>query len=174
MGASPSLTIDPSAISLGVEQFSRWRERVSVAVADYARWLAESNLLTDEAEDTLLQILERLDSDRFTLAFVAEFSRGKSELINALFFAEFDDRIVPSSAGRTTMCPTEFLWEGNATPSIRLLPIETRGTEISLSEYRTMPEAWHQFDFDATEAASIKEAIAKVCETRVVPIEETS
>jgi Dynamin family len=172
MGASPSLVLDPSAISLGVEQFSRWRERVSTAVADYARWLAESNLLDTQAENALLNILEKLDSDRLTLAFVAEFSRGKSELINALFFAEFDDRIVPSSAGRTTMCPTEFLWDGRSTPSIRLLPIETRGSDTSLAEYRSQPEQWHIFDFDPTEAASIKEAIAKVCETRVVPIEE--
>jgi hypothetical protein len=172
MGASPSLVLDPSALSLGVEQFSRWRERVSAAVADYARWLAESNLLDTEAENALLNILEKLDSDRLTLAFVAEFSRGKSELINALFFAEFDDRIVPSSAGRTTMCPTEFLWDGRSTPSIRLLPIETRGGDVSLAEYRSQPEQWHIFDFDPTEAASIKEAIAKVCETRVVPIEE--
>jgi hypothetical protein len=35
--------------------------------------------------------------------------RGKSELINAIFFADYGKRILPSSAGRTTMRPTELL-----------------------------------------------------------------
>ena len=42
------------------------------------------------------------------LAFLAEFSRGKSELINALFFSDFKERLLPSDVGRTTMCPTEI------------------------------------------------------------------
>jgi hypothetical protein len=50
------------------------------------------------------------------VAFVAEFSRGKSELINAIFFAGYGSRILPSSAGRTTMCPTELQW---TTPTSR-------------------------------------------------------
>ena len=39
------------------------------------------------------------------VAFVAEFSRGKSELINAVFFAGYKRRIMPASAGRTTSAP---------------------------------------------------------------------
>ena len=72
------------------------------------------------------QLLTRLHQDKLVVAFVAEFSRGKSELINAIFFADFGQRLLPSSAGRTTMCPTELLYDATRPPSIRLLPIETR------------------------------------------------
>jgi hypothetical protein len=75
------------------------------------------------------------------VAFVAEFSRGKSELINAIF-AEYGQRILPSAAGRTTMCPTELLWDAAWAPSIRLLPIETRADNLSTSDYREQPSAW--------------------------------
>ena len=34
--------------------------------------------------------------------------------------------LLPSSAGRTTMCPTELLYDGSEAPCVRLLPIETR------------------------------------------------
>jgi len=45
-------------------------------------------------------------------------------------------RLLPSSAGRTTMCPTELLWDPSRPPSIRLLPIETRAKEASVAEYK--------------------------------------
>ena len=45
------------------------------------------------------------------LAFVAEFSRGKSELINAIFFADAGRRVLPATPGRTTMCPVELRYE---------------------------------------------------------------
>ncbi|MGP8979771.1 hypothetical protein ACT02P_26395, partial [Enterobacter hormaechei] len=83
----------------------------------------------------LARALGRLRDDRLSVAFVAEFSRGKTELINALFFADYGQRILPSSAGRTTMCPTELLWDAQLPPCIRLLPIETRAGQLSLGEY---------------------------------------
>ncbi len=172
MGASLDSEINASALALGVEQFSRWREKVSSAIADFARWLEAVDLMTSETEQQLLRVFEQVESDRLSLAFVAEFSRGKSELINALFFSQFDERIVPSGSGRTTMCPTEFFWDGRSIPSIRLLPIETRASDTSLSDYRNTPAAWHVFEFDPSDSASIKAAIAKVCETRFVPLEE--
>jgi hypothetical protein len=68
--------------------------------------------LADQATDQRLgRLCERLVDDKLSIAFVAEFSRGKSELINAIFFADYGQRILPSSAGRTTMCPTELLYD---------------------------------------------------------------
>jgi hypothetical protein len=58
----------------------------------------------------LNQLLGTAEDDKLNVAFVAEFSRGKSELINAIFFAGYKQRLLPSSAGRTTMCPTELLF----------------------------------------------------------------
>ena len=47
-------------------------------------------------------LLENLNKGRLMLAFLAEYSRGKSELINALFFSSFKERLLPSDVGRTT------------------------------------------------------------------------
>jgi hypothetical protein len=86
--------------------------------------------------------------DRLSVAFVAEFSRGKSELINAIFFADYGQRIVPSSPGRTTMCPTELAWDATLPPCIRLLPIETRAQRLATSDYREDPSAWTVLPLD--------------------------
>jgi hypothetical protein len=59
----------------------------------------------------LFDLTENLKRDRLMVAFVAEFSRGKTELINALFFSDFKQRLLPSDAGRTTMCPTEIYYD---------------------------------------------------------------
>ncbi len=57
------------------------------------------------------QLLQKLRDDRLVVAFFAEFSRGKSELINAIFFGDQGTRVLPSSTGRTTMCPTELMYD---------------------------------------------------------------
>jgi hypothetical protein len=172
MGAHQQSLNESSALAHGIERFSAWRESVALALGEFATWLQETAREDATNLRALKTMQERLDTDYLTLAFVAEFSRGKSELINALFFGDFDERIVPSGAGRTTMCPTEFLWDGKQVPSIRLLPIETRRKEVTVSDLKKQPQLWHQFEFDPTESSSIKQAIAKVCETRLVPFEE--
>ena len=70
--------------------------------------------------------LARLADDKLSVAFVAEFSRGKSELINAIFFADTGRRVLPATPGRTTMCPVELRHEPDMAPRLALLPIETR------------------------------------------------
>jgi hypothetical protein len=87
-------------------------------------------------------LLEKLREDRLHVAFVAEFSRGKSELINAIFFAGYGNRILPSTAGRTTMCPTELMFDKSKAPSIELLPIESRESNASISEYKRFADEW--------------------------------
>ena len=172
MGASLGSEFATNAFTRGVGQFSEWREGVGQSVHQFGTWLNEHQLADDTLRAKLAQMMERLDSDRLSIAFVAEFSRGKSELINALFFADFDERIVPSSAGRTTMCPTEFLWDGAYMPSIRLLPIETRKKNISLSDLRHMDAQWTTIEFDPSNSTSLKEAIARVSETRLMMPDE--
>ena len=82
----------------------------------YRRWLEQNQLADGHVDLRLADTLARLADDKLTIAFVAEFSRGKSELINALFFAGYGKRILPSSAGRTTMCPTELMYDPSLTP----------------------------------------------------------
>ena len=145
--------------------YAAWRERTGAAVAELRRWLSRSDVGDAQVDLRLHYVLERLREDRLTIAFVAEFSRGKSELINAIFFWDLGDRVLPSSAGRTTMCPTELQWQAGDRPEIRLLPIETRRTEASVSELRRDPQRWTVHPLDPSSVASLQNALARVGET---------
>src|SRR6185312_16771355 len=129
--------------------------------------------LSDAASDQRFsRALGRLSDDKLSIAFVAEFSRGKSELINAIFFADYGQRILPSSAGRTTMCPTELLYDESVPPSIRLLPIETRAQSQSTTEYKEQSGAWTVLPLDIDSGDGMLEAFKQVSLTKRVPVEE--
>src|ERR1035437_2805297 len=89
--------------------YSEWRNQLSASLEAFRGWLSENELSDAQTDLRLGQLLEKLREDRLHVAFVAEFSRGKSELINAIFFADYGSRMLPSTAGRTTMCPTELM-----------------------------------------------------------------
>ncbi len=125
--AHPDSVASPAReLAARFEAYSDWRRRLSAGISALHDWLAQQDLADAQIDLKVQQLLERLHQDKLVVAFVAEFSRGKSELINAIFFADFGQRLLPSSAGRTTMCPTELLYDASRAPSIRLLPIETR------------------------------------------------
>ena len=117
--------------------YTAWRSRLSSHVGEFQGWLNKNELSDGQTDLRLTQLLERLREDRLNVAFVAEFSRGKSELINAIFFADYGNRMLPSSAGRTTMCPTELLFDASKQPCIELLPIQTRATNSGVTEYKS-------------------------------------
>ena len=98
-------------------------------IAAYRDWIGQQNLLDSRYARRIERILETIQDDYLYVAFVAEFSRGKSELINATFFSDLGRRVLPSTAGRTTMCPTELRYDEDVPPGISLLPAETRETE---------------------------------------------
>jgi Dynamin family len=152
-----------------IQDLSAWRESLSESLRVYNVWLDDSKLGDPAISSRLARMQARLATDKLVIAFVAEFSRGKSELINALFFSTYGRRILPSSAGRTTMCPTELGYDTNQAPSIRLLPIETRAEDRALSDFRSMPEAWTDVPVDVDDAQSMANAFAKVSETIRVP-----
>ena len=65
--------------------YSQWRADLSAAIEGFHNWLAENELGDAQTDLRLTQLTEKLQEDRLNVAFVAEFSRGKSELINAIF-----------------------------------------------------------------------------------------
>lgn len=151
------------------DAYRAWRDDVGRLNERLRAWLAESDLLDNESEQRLRHIQNRLAEDKLVVAFVAEFSRGKSELINALFFADRGGRVLPSSAGRTTMCPTEISWEKSLPPQIALLPIETRAEGTSIADLRGVPEAWQCFPFDPNSPDRVAESLRRVGEVKRVP-----
>ena len=154
------------------DQHHAWREDMAQRVRTLTEWLKTRDLLDDAAAERLQQVQEQLRSEKVTVAFVAEFSRGKSELINAVFFAGYGRRIMPASAGRTTMCPTELGWDAEVPPCLRLLPIETRLQPQSLTDWRMAPEKWTRFDLDVNDADQLASVMEKVSETLHVPVEQ--
>jgi len=150
--------------------YSAWRSRLSAHLGEFQDWLSQNELSDAQTDLRLAHLLERLREDRLNVAFVAEFSRGKSELINAIFFAEYGNRMLPSSAGRTTMCPTELLYDAKKPPSIELLPIQTRASNSSVSEYKRFPDEWRVVKLDIESPEAMQEALRQVSETtRVTP-----
>jgi hypothetical protein len=117
-------------------------------------------------------VLAILRDDKLYIAFVAEFSRGKSELINAIFFAGFGQRVLPSSAGRTTMCPTELMYDGKNKAYLRLLPIETRRSGTTIAEYKNFPEEWKVIPLDMKTPDKVAEALQHIVEIKTVGKEQ--
>lgn len=160
-----------------VDQFSaysQWRAEAAGAVGRLRQWLSRNELGDVQGDLRLQYVLDRLRDDKLTVAFVAEFSRGKSELINAIFFSGHGDRVLPSSAGRTTMCPTELQWTAGARAEIRMLPIRSRATHASVSELKQFPEEWMVLRLDAGSLTDLQQAFARVGETERVTTELAS
>ena len=128
------------ADSLG--RYRAWCDDVAAAIGEYQNWVEDQGSTDGEQDLRVYELAEHLKSERLQLALVGEFSRGKTELLNAIFFSSFKQRLLPSAAGRTTMCPTELCFDENQPASVRLLPIETRKTPTTIAEYKITPVHW--------------------------------
>lgn len=152
-----------------VAEYSERRLRLATAITDYADWLDRQHGIDAERTLRLADTAAGLRQDKLVVAFVAEFSRGKTELINALFFADHGQRLLPSDAGRTTMCPTELFANADELPSLSLLPIETRRRSDSLARFKHMPIEWCRVLLDPADPRQLQESLKKLTETKSMP-----
>ncbi len=159
-------------LATSFHQYGAWRDTLAQSIVQLRRWLGEHQLLDSDASRRLDIALDRLSEDKLVIAFVAEFSRGKSELINAIFFADYGRRILPSSAGRTTMCPTELMYDDSLPPCIRALPIETRARIGTTSDFKKTAAEWRVFPVDTDSPDGMLQAFKLVAETVKVSSEE--
>lgn len=156
-----------------MQAYGQWKKDLIVGIESYQKWLNTHEMGAPEDELRIYESISSLRSDKLTIAFVAEFARGKTELINAIFFSEYDRRLLPSEAGRTTMCPTELFYDNNEQHAyIRLLPIETRLNETSISEYKSEPIHWTSMALDLENPDNMAEAFQEIVKTKLVPLEE--
>jgi Dynamin family len=154
------------------DQHGTWRREFALRLKLLSEWLKDHELVDAAIDERLHRLETQMRSDKVMVAFVAEFSRGKSELINAIFFAGYKRRIMPASAGRTTMCPTELGYDSGVPPCLRLLPIETRLQPQALMEWRGAPEKWTRVDLDVNDPVQLAKAFEKVAEVRHVTKDE--
>ena len=162
--------VHPREFAARFEAYGEWRKRLAAGVSALHEWLKRQDLTDAQIDLKIQQLLTRLHQDKLVVAFVAEFSRGKSELINAIFFADFGQRLLPTTAGRTTMCPTELLHDATRPPSIRLLPIETRLKDATLQDFMNFADEWVTIPLDLGAAGKMSEELARVSQTKRVPV----
>ena len=156
-----------------VAEFKHWRDELAKAIGDYRTWMEQQGL-ADGAEDLrIYELIEGLKSDKLTIALVAEVARGKTELLNAIFFADHGERLLPSAAGRTTMCPTELRYDEKEGPCVKLLPIETRKTALTIAEYKRTPIHWTTIHILKPKSVEeVREACLETTRTKKVDVRE--
>lgn len=148
-----------STLENKVREYHTWRESLKKAISDYRDWLSKSNVSDSVYELRLYDLLQTLSRDQLIAAMLAEFSRGKTETINAIFFADFSQRLLPSEPGRTTMCPSEIFWDETEEPCIKLLPIQTRRTNDTINFLKSTPNAWQKFRLNTESPVEMKETL---------------
>lgn len=151
-----------------IAQYHRWREELTQSVHAYHDWLESNGHLDVQQSIRFYDLLENLNKGRLMLAFLAEFSRGKSEMINALFFSDFKERLLPSDVGRTTMCPTEIFHDPKEEPYLKLLSVETRYRDESISQLKNVPVEWSKIRLNTSSAADMKKALKALADTKKV------
>ncbi|MDH5511739.1 MAG: dynamin family protein [Gammaproteobacteria bacterium] len=162
----PRLAVNEFSRRLG--DYKRWRDELIEIINEYQTWVESHSLASGEEDLQLYELIDTLRTDKLTIALVAEFSRGKTELINAIFFADYRQRLLPSEAGRTTMCPTELRYDENEPPCLKLLPIETRLTATSISEFKRSSSAWTVLALDLDSPKKMAETFQQTVRTKPV------
>ncbi|MEO7336530.1 MAG: dynamin family protein [Caldimonas sp.] len=155
-----------------LDALAGWRAALRRRLDDLAQFLGERDLAEGVLATQIASMRERIGNEKLVLAFVAEFSRGKSELINAIFFADTGKRILPATPGRTTMCPVELGWNGAEPPGLALLPIDTRLEPTSLAEFRRRPSAWRRVPLRVDDADQLATTLLEVTRTQWVSCEQ--
>jgi hypothetical protein len=161
--------MDVKALHRQMSQYNHWKHQLDDRLKRFDHWGQSHQMISPEAQRTLQKARELLQGDTFTIACVGEFSRGKTELINALLFIEGGRRLLPSEPGRTTMCPTEIFWEADQPLNcVRLLPIETRHTNTSLHSFKRIPQNWVTVNFNPKDPSQTRAAINHVSASKWV------
>jgi len=149
------------------EAYSTWRQSLFKAVSDLRGWLQSRNSPTCRSTSASIrfcppcatQAVRRLRCRVFAWQIRAD----QCHLLCA-----FGQRVLPSSAGRTTMCPTELMYEKGSAPCIRLLPIETRASGTGVSELRGFAEEWTSIPLDIDSPDKVAQALQHIAEIKKV------
>ncbi len=161
-----------SSFASSLDELAQWRASLSQRLDEFSRFLSEHDVADPAAQESLDNLRRRLVGEKLVVAFVAEFSRGKSELINAIFFSDTGRRVLPATPGRTTMCPVELGFQVGEAPALTLLPISTRMEGLSLTEMRSQPDAWTHIPLDVTSPDKLAEALQEVMRTQWVSVDD--
>jgi len=155
-----------------LSDYKVWRTRLTAAIESYSTLYGAHHQPDTIEELRLFELIEELRTDTLVIALVGEFSRGKTELINALFFGDYNRRLLPSTPGRTTMCPTEILYNEKLDPCIRLLPIETRKSPLTIAELKKRPINWTTLPLDLNSPDAMAEMLEEILKSKKIGRQE--
>lgn len=133
-------------------------------------WLENNEFHNEQTRQRYSDIEDLLLNKKRHVLFLAEFSRGKSELINSTIFGSLGRRYLPSTPGRTTRCTTVLQYDADELPSIRLLPTlgppETQRQPVSMLQQNAT--YWERTPFAASDTESIINSLSQIAETEMV------
>ena len=165
--------MDLQSLKRQVTHYHQWKHELDERLQAFELWGRTHKMLNNQVYKTLQRARKILQGDSFTIACVGEFSRGKTELINALLYTGGGRRLLPSQPGRTTMCPTDIFWDPSQPANcVRLLPIETRRTSTNLSKFKRIPQNWVTIPFDVNDQEQMRAAINQVSASKQVTMSE--
>ena len=159
-----------AAITERLSDLQSWRYGLDKQIAQTLEFLRTHDLLPSSLDSVLRDASIRVAAERVTVTLVAETARGKSELINGLFFADLGRRLLPSGPGRSTRCVTELRFDRDVKTGLKLLPIETRESPRRLAELMNDESQWRAIFFDADNADSVSRALAALSETKRISL----
>ena len=151
-----------------LDAYERWRLKLLKALESYQGWFVQQEDKTSSDELRMFELLELLRADKLIVALVGEFSRGKTELINAMFFGDYKRRLLPSTPGRTTMCPTEITYDPRLDPCIRLLPVETRKSAVTIAALKRATVNWTTLPLNLDSPDEMAETLQEIVRIKTV------
>jgi predicted GTPase len=154
-----------------LREYHQWRVRIANAVHQIAKLSIEMEILPSGTMLRMENLAQEIARDQLRISFFGEFARGKSELINALFFSDLGARLMPSGPGQTTMCPVEIAYT-HMTPSLQLLPIRSRTLNDSVEKLKKIRDLWTFSPLNPEDKKDCAERMTQLTETLCVPMEE--
>lgn len=164
--------MDVRSLHRQMASYDQWKSELQTQLLTFQAWFDHHKIKSQQARVSLRQALQLLAENYFTIACVGEFSRGKTELLNAMLYLDNGQRLLPSRPGRTTMCPTEIFYDPEEGSCVRLLPIETRRSSTSVESFRQIPDKWVTCHFSPDNAQELSEALSQIAATKTVTEEE--
>lgn len=153
--------------------YQQWRARVAQALLELERWLVAHRRATPRARERLSSSLGLIRADRLRLAVVGESTRGKSELINALVFADLGGRLLPAAEGCVPRCPIELRWDDQRDEAyLHLLPVETRVQETTLADLKADPRHWVHYPLNVQVPEQVAGTLREIHQTKGVSAAE--
>lgn len=153
-----------------IRSIDSWKEKFFFHYQNVLEEITSLDMIPSGFLLRMVNFSKEAKSRKLKIACVGEFSRGKTEIINALFFSKGSSgRFLPSGTGQTTMCPVEISGVSEGEKGFfRLLPIASRSMDISIEKLKKANSAWKNVSFDK----ELQKSLSILTETICVPVEE--